>query len=54
MGDYYAYFDILKESEEVIVTVTSLDKSKKFNVYIKANILPNLIDGTIIDQSHYS
>jgi hypothetical protein len=52
--DYYAYFDFLKELEEVIVTVTSLDKSKKFNVYIKANILPNLIDGTIIDQSHYS
>ena len=52
--DYYAYFDILKESEEVIVSVTSLDKSKKFNVYIKANVLPNLIDDAIIDQSKYS
>ena len=52
--DYYAYFDVLKESEEVIVTVTSLDKSKKLNVYIKANVLPNLIDTAIIDQSQYS
>ena len=52
--DYYGYFDILKESEEVVITVTSLDKSKKFNVYIKQNTLTPLVNSERISQSKYS
>ena len=52
--DYYGYFDILKESEEVIITVTSLDKSKKFKVYIKQNTLSLQVNSEKISQSKYS
>ena len=52
--NYYTYFDILKESEEVIITITALEKSKTFNVFVKKNILYNIEGSGIIDQSRYS
>ena len=37
--NYYAYIDFMDESEKIYVTITALDKTKKFNVYIKKNII---------------
>ena len=48
--NYYAYFDFLKETEEVIITV-STEKSKALDIIIKQNIINS--DQTN-DQSKYS
>ena len=54
--NYYGYFDLLKNTDEFIITVTSIDKNKNFNVYIKINIID--IDekskSKIDDQYKYS
>jgi hypothetical protein len=48
--NYYAYFDFLKETEEVILTV-STEKSKSLDIILKQNIINS--DQTN-DQSKYS
>jgi hypothetical protein len=50
--NYYAYIDFMDESEKIFVTITALDKTKKFNVYIKKNIISKKT-GTQ-SQSEYS
>ena len=40
---YYAYFDILKDNDEVIFTLTSLEKGKNFNIYLKKTLIMNLL-----------
>ena len=52
--NYYAYFDLLKESEEVIVTVTSLEKGKSFKVFLKKNIISMGENDDIKEQQKYS
>ena len=37
--NYYAYFDFKIDIEEVIISVTSLNKEKEYNVYLKTNII---------------
>ena len=37
--NYYGYFDFLSETEEVIVTLTSLEKKANFNIFLKVNII---------------
>ena len=37
--NYYAYFDLLPDTEEYIITVTSLEKNKNLEVYLKTNII---------------
>ena len=39
--EYNAYYDFDKDIEEAIITITSLDKSKIFDVYLKTNIINN-------------
>ena len=38
-NNYYAYFDLLADTEEYIITVTSLEKNKNMQVYIKYNTI---------------
>ena len=51
---YYAYFDILKDNDEVIFTLTSLEKGKNFNIYLKKNIIKLGESEDILDQVKYS
>ena len=51
--NYYAYIDFMDESEKIFVTITALDKTKKFNVYIKKNIISKK-SGQTQSQSQYS
>ena len=51
--NYYAYIDFMAESEKIFVTITALDKTKKFNVYIKKNIISKKAAQSQ-DQSQYS
>ena len=51
---YYAYFDLLKESKEVKVTVTSLEKGKSFKVFLKKNIITMGENDDIKEQQKYS
>ena len=37
--NYYAYFDFKSDIDEVLITVTALDKNKQYNVYLKTNII---------------
>ena len=37
--NYYAYFDFKSDIDEVIITVTSLDKNNQYSVYLKTNII---------------
>jgi hypothetical protein len=37
--NYYAYFDFKLDIEEVIISVTSLNKEEEYNVYLKTNII---------------
>ena len=37
--NYFAYFDFMQESEVVFITVTALDTTKQFNVYLKKNLI---------------
>ena len=52
--NYYAYIDFMIDSEDIVITVTALDKSKKYNVYIKKNLIPKKITSAQNDQSKYS
>ena len=54
--DYYGYFDLSKNTDEFIITVTSMTKNKNFNVYIKTNIidLNEKSKSKINDQYKYS
>ena len=52
--NYYAYFDLLKETEEVIITVTSLEKDKNFQVFLKKNIIKLGENDDIKEQQKYS
>ena len=52
--NYYAYFDIFKNTNEVIITVTSLEKGKNFVLYLKKNIIKAEEKGDINDQTKYS
>jgi len=36
---YYGYFDFLSETEEIIVTLTSLEKKTNFDIFLKVNII---------------
>ena len=51
--NYYAYIDLMDESEKIFVTVTALDKTKKYNVYIKKNIISQKVAQSQ-SQSQYS
>ena len=51
--NYYAYFDLLKDSEEVVITITSVE-NKKFKVYLKKNIIKSELDRDINSQITYS
>ena len=37
--NYYAYFDFMQESEVIFITITALDATKQFNVYLKKNLI---------------
>ena len=51
--DYFGYFDLLKDTEEFVITVTSLEKTK-LNVYIKKNIIKYGENSQIDEQTKYS
>ena len=54
-NNYYAYIDFMPESEDIVITVTALDITKKYNVYIKKNlILKKYTTNVNEDQSKYS
>ena len=38
-SNYYAYFELLPDTEEYIITVTSLEKNKNLQVYLKTNVI---------------
>ena len=52
--NFYAYFDFLKDIEDVIITVTTMNKAKKFKVYLRRNILEFGDDYDISNQTKYS
>jgi hypothetical protein len=37
--DYYAYYDFKSDIDEVIITITSLEKNSEFGLYLKTNII---------------
>ena len=37
--NYYAYFDFMQDSENIFITITALDTTKQFNVYLKKNLI---------------
>ena len=37
--DYYAYYDFKSDIDEVIITITSLEKNSKYGLYLKTNII---------------
>jgi hypothetical protein len=37
--NYYAYFDFMQDSEVIFITITALDTTKQFNVYLKKNLI---------------
>ena len=43
----YGYFEFNNDIDEVILTVTSLEKDYTYNIYIKINII-NIINGNQI------
>ena len=53
-NNYYAYFDLLTDIDEYIITVTSLEKNKNMQVYIKSNIIRKDEKNSIDEQSKYS
>jgi hypothetical protein len=53
-GNYNGYFDILEEAEEIIFTVTSLDRSRTYNTYLKMNLLSKQPNAGNINQTEYS
>ena len=52
--NYYGYFDLYKDSEEVVITVTSIEKSKLFKLYLKQNIIKNDLNTDLTSQTEYS
>ncbi len=52
--NYNGYFDILPESEELVITVTALDKIKMYDVYLKMNLLSKQANAQVINQTRYS
>ena len=52
--NFYAYFDLMKDTDEYMVTVTSMEKSKNFKVFIKKNIIKIGEDTNINNQTIYS
>ena len=52
--NFYAYFDLLKDIDEYIITVTSLENNRNFHVFIKKNILKFEEDTDINNQKIYS
>ena len=52
--NYYAYFDILREHEEVIFTLFSMEKERDYRVYIKKNIISLEENADISNQTKYS
>ena len=40
--NYNAYYDFDKDIDEVIITITSLEKNRQYNVYLKTNIIYNI------------
>ena len=37
--NYYTYFDFKSDIDEVIITITSLDKNRQYDVYLKKNVI---------------
>ena len=52
--NFFGYFDFLKDSDEFVITVTSLEKNKKYKVYIKKNIIKYGENSAIDKQIKYS
>ena len=50
----FAYFKFSNDIDEVIFTVTSLEKDYIYNVYLKTNIVNTVLKGKIIEQSMLS
>ena len=47
----YAYFEFSTDINEVILTITSLEKDMTYNVYVKINIIDTLTQDQITEQS---
>ena len=47
----YGYFEFNNDIDEVILTVTSLEKDYTYNIYIKTNII-NIINGNQISEQN--
>jgi len=37
--NYFAYFDFMQDSEFIFITITAVDTTKQFNVYLKKNLI---------------
>ena len=52
--NYNAYYDFDKDTDEVIITVTTLEKERHYNVYLKTNILDKDVKNEHTGDNKYS